>query len=175
MRYFDLFALPVAFDIDPAVLAERYRELQRVVHPDKFAHASEQEKLLAVRQTADINDAFNTLKQPLARAEYMLSERGVDLRHEQQTLQDPRFLMQQMEWREAMAELAELADPVAAIDELSDEFSQLEQQLFSTLIPRLTSSDAAELQVAADAVRKLKFVFKLHSELERIEDSLLDD
>ena len=58
-----------------------------------------------MQRAAQINDAFTTLKAPLRRAEYLLSLRGTDIRGEQQTLQDPAFLMQQLEWRERLADL----------------------------------------------------------------------
>ncbi|HXK57292.1 MAG TPA: hypothetical protein PLZ16_11665 [Gammaproteobacteria bacterium] len=48
-NYFELFGLPVGYIIDKVQLAERYRELQRVVHPDRFANASEQEKRLSMQ------------------------------------------------------------------------------------------------------------------------------
>ena len=115
MRYFELFAIPVDYNIDLATINKHYLELQRAVHPDRHANASSRDKLMAVQSTAEINDALQTLKHPVKRAEYMLSELGVDIRAEQQTLQDPMFLMQQMELREELEELATTSDPDSAI------------------------------------------------------------
>lgn len=175
MRYFELFAIPVDYNVDLATVNKNYLELQRAVHPDRHANASSRDKLLAVQNTAEINDALQTLKHPVKRAEYMLSELGVDIRAEQQTLQDPQFLMQQMELREELEELTTSADPDAAIAQFEQQIKQLDSQYSAQLAEQLASNDEQQWQLAADNIRKLKFVYKLRDELERIEDSLFDD
>ncbi|GGP46910.1 MULTISPECIES: co-chaperone HscB [Shewanella] len=174
MNYFDLFNLEPAFDIDTALLAERYRELQRAVHPDKFANDTEQQKMLSVQRTAQINDGYQTLKNPLRRAEHMLSLRGIELSHETTTLKDGAFLMQQMEWREALEDIQHSQQPQDLIDELYDSFSEFESSLSIQLATLLASNDQADALLAADQIRKLKFMAKLQDELSRIEDGLLD-
>ena len=174
MNYFDLFNVAPAFDIDTALLAERYRELQRAVHPEKFANDTEQKKLLSVQRTAQVNDGYQTLKNPLRRAEHMLSLRGIELSHETTTLKDGTFLMQQMEWREALEDITHSSDPQSSIDELYDSFAQFESVLSVKLATLLASDDNADALLAADQIRKLKFMAKLQDELARIEDSLLD-
>ncbi|MEH6462634.1 MAG: co-chaperone HscB [Shewanella psychromarinicola] len=174
MNYFDLFNVVPAFDIDTALLAERYRELQRAVHPDKFANDTEQQKRLSVQRTAQVNDGYQTLKNPLRRAEHMLSLRGIELSHETTTLKDGAFLMQQMEWREALEDIAHSSDPQSSIDELYDSFGEFESVLSAKLATLLVSDDNADALLAADQIRKLKFMAKLHDELARIEDGLLD-
>jgi molecular chaperone HscB len=175
MRYFELFAIPVDYNVDLAKVTKNYLELQRAVHPDRHANASSRDKLLAVQNTAEINDALQILKHPVKRAEYMLSELGVDIRAEQQTLQDPLFLMQQMELREELEELTTSADPDAAIAQFEQQIKQLDSQYSAQLAEQLASNDQQQWQLAADNIRKLKFVYKLRDELERIEDSLFDD
>ncbi|MGO2010378.1 MAG: co-chaperone HscB [Pseudoalteromonas sp.] len=175
MRYFELFAIPVDYNIDLATVNKHYLELQRAVHPDRHANASSRDKLLAVQNTAEINDALQTLKHPVKRAEYMLSELGVDIRSEQQTLQDPLFLMQQMELREELEELENGNDPDTAIANFEAQIKQLDKQYSNEFAAQLASNDEQQWQAAADNVRKLKFVYKLRDELERIEDSLFDD
>lgn len=175
MRYFELFAIPVDYNIDLATINKHYLELQRAVHPDRHASSNSRDKLLAVQNAAEINDALQTLKHPVKRAEYMLSELGVDIRAEQQTLQDPLFLMQQMELREELEELENAADPDAAIAQFEAQIKQLDKQYSSELAAQLASNDEQQWQAAADNIRKLKFVYKLRDELERIEDSLFDD
>ncbi|WP_298439804.1 co-chaperone HscB [uncultured Ferrimonas sp.] len=167
MNYFELFALPQGFELDTAALATRYRELQRAVHPDNFAAGSDRDRLMAVQKTAEINDAFQTLKSPLGRAEYLLRLHGVELRGETTTIKDPMFLMQQMELREALEELADAADPFAAAVELEQQFATLKQTMMAALIAQLTNR---QWQQAADHVRKLKFVDKLEQELSQLEE-----
>lgn len=174
MNYFELFKFSPAFDIDTAVLAERYRELQRAVHPDKFAHDTEQQKLLSVQRTAQVNDGYQTLKDPIRRAEHLLSLRGIDLSHETTTVKDTVFLMQQMEWREALEDIRHSTDPQESIDELYQSFAEYRAKLAHMLTAQLNSSKDEDALLAADQVRKLKFMAKLHDELTRIEDALLD-
>ncbi|WP_372931874.1 co-chaperone HscB [Shewanella putrefaciens] len=174
MNYFELFKFSPAFDIDTAVLAERYRELQRAVHPDKFAHDTEQQKLLSVQRTAQVNDGYQTLKDPIRRAEHLLSLRGIDLSHETTTVKDTVFLMQQMEWREALEDIRHSTDPQESIDELYQSFAEYRAKLTHLLTAQLNSSKDEDALLAADQVRKLKFMAKLHDELTRIEDALLD-
>ena len=175
MRYFELFSIPVDFDIDLAKVNAQYLELQRAAHPDRHSHGSERDKLLAVQKTAEINDALQTLKHPVKRAEYMLAELGVEIRGEQQTLQDPLFLMQQMELREELEDIKASSDPDAAIAKLEQHIKELNSEYSDELQSLLASQEHSAWQQAADNVRKLKFVYKLKDELERIEDELFDD
>ena len=168
MNYFELFGLPAEFALDNQTLAETYRGLQMQFHPDKFAARPERERLQAVQRAALINDALTTLKHPLSRAEYLLSLQGVELHAEQQTLKDPEFLMQQMEWREQLADIGDAPDVFAAIMAFEQELQQATADYYAGLEQQL---GAAQWQDAADTVRKLKFMTKLHTELERLEDA----
>ncbi|VTR36578.1 co-chaperone HscB [Actinobacillus pleuropneumoniae] len=69
---FALFDLPVQFELDNALLSERYLALQRQLHPDNFANGSSTEQLAAVQKSADINSALQTLKDPILRAEAII-------------------------------------------------------------------------------------------------------
>ena len=171
MNHFELFGLVEGFELDTRQLADTYRQLQTQFHPDRFATAPEREQLVAVQRAAQINDAYTTLKTPLRRAEYLLSLRGTDIRGEQQTLQDTSFLMQQLEWRERLADLKGEADPEGAIKDFRQEIGHDHQLLMQQLTLTLAAGD--EL-IAADCVRKLKFVDQLLEELERFEDSLFE-
>lgn len=175
MKYFELFDIPVQFDVDLTKVNQHYLELQKVLHPDRHASSGASQQLLAVQKTAELNDALQVLKQPLKRAEYMLAEKGVDIRAEQQTLQDPEFLMQQMELREELADISDAADPDAAIEQFEKHIKQLHQAYYEELKQHIDSSQVSALNIAADIVRKLKFIYKLREELERIEDTLFDD
>ncbi|MEO2268044.1 co-chaperone HscB [Pseudoalteromonas pernae] len=175
MRYFELFSIPVDYDIDLQKVSAHYLELQRAAHPDRHSGGSERDKLLAVQKTAEINDALQTLKHPVKRAEYMLAELGVEIRGEQQTLQDPMFLMQQMELREELEDIKSSSDPDAAIANLEQHIKELNSEYSDQLRTLLASNDENDWQKAADHVRKLKFVYKLKDELERVEDELFDD
>ncbi len=171
MNYFELFGLTPDYTVDLAAISQTYRELQKQFHPDKFATASESDKLAAMQKASQINDAFQTLKSPLRRAEYLLSLAGVDLQHEQQTLRDPAFLMQQMEWREQLEDIAHSSDPDAEIASFAKQIKTHQDTLQQQLVSELAQQG---YETAAVLVRKLKFMFKLQQELELLEESLLE-
>lgn len=179
MNYFQLFNIPVSFDVDLSELPQTYQQLQRLTHPDKFASGTEQQKLVAIQKNAQVNDAYSVLKSPLSRAEYLLSLCGIDLQHEQQTIKDTAFLMQQMEWREELAEITEQTEPLAALASLENEINQkiktdLNQLRLFLKVEGSSAEQSLAQQSAADIIRQLKFSYKMLSEIELKEDILSD-
>src|SRR5678815_5907198 len=77
-NHFQLFGLSERFRLDAAALDRAYQELQSEVHPDRYATAGETEQRLALQASARVNEAYRTLKDPVARAQYLLSLRGID-------------------------------------------------------------------------------------------------
>ncbi len=173
-NHFELFGLPVGFEIDTAQLAEKYRELQRVLHPDRFANASDRERRLSVQHAAQVNEAYQTLRSPLRRARYLLELRGVEFDDERQTHLDPEFLMAQMELREALAAVRNEADPFAALNRLLADLAREREALEAELARHLAQEDADALEAARQIVQKLQFFARLQEEAEEIEESLLD-
>lgn len=170
LTYFEIFGLQPAFQIDRAALSERYRELQREFHPDKYAAKSEREQRLAMQYAAQINEAYNTLRDPVQRAGYLLKLAGVEISPEQTTA-DAEFLMQQMMLRERLEEVRDEADPAAALDELSEEVHGLfatEQRQFAKVFA------AGDLDAGKDSLLKLQFLSKLQRQVEELEEDLLD-
>ena len=154
-NYFELFDLPVSFDIDKEKLVRCYRDLQSVVHPDKYVNASEKERRLAMQKAVQINEAFQTLKNPLSRAIYLLHLQGIDSKDSDAAAMDGEFLMTQMELRE---ELAEIQD----FDALNAFLSSTEKQM-QNLIKQLSQEfEAKNWQAASNSVSKLQFFTKLH-------------
>ncbi|MDH5931610.1 co-chaperone HscB [Vibrio splendidus] len=170
MNHFELFGLPLQFQLDGSLLSSQFRDLQRQFHPDKFAIASERDRLLAVQKAAQINDAYQVLKNPISRAEYLLVQHGEDIRGEQQTMQDPMFLMEQMELREELEDIADSSDPEDALFAFGGKVSKMYKQQLSAIQQELESEAWLE---AADRVRKLKFIAKLKNEIELVEDRLI--
>ncbi|CAH1546113.1 co-chaperone for (Fe-S) cluster biosynthesis [Vibrio jasicida] len=170
MNHFELFGLPSQFKLDGSLLSSQFRELQKRFHPDNFATASERDRLMAVQKAAQINDAYQILKQPISRAEYLLAENGIEIRGEQQTMQDPMFLMEQMELREELEEIADSSDPESALFDFDSKVSKMYKQHLVSVEKELDNSLWPE---AADRVRKLKFIAKLKNEIELVEDKLL--
>ncbi|MBV1790518.1 Fe-S protein assembly co-chaperone HscB [Marinobacterium sp. D7] len=171
-NYFELFDLEPGFEVDQALLSERYRALQKQWHPDRFAHLSERERRLAVQYTAHINEALATLKSPLRRAQYLLLLAGRDTHGESGAQLDPLFLMQQMELRERLADASEHVDPEAELDALREQADSGLRNLLDEFVSLFSKQD---LDGAEKTVRKLQFVTKLQKEIELLEDRLLDD
>ncbi|NQZ82340.1 MAG: co-chaperone HscB [Colwellia sp.] len=175
MNYFQLLGLDSQFNLDTKALAQTYQNLQRAVHPDRFAHGTEQEKLLAVKKSTLVNDAYQTLKNPIKRAEYMLVLRNVDMPSEQVSFSDNSFLMRQMELREMLAEVKHADDVDAAVLEVTQVLEAEFEQLFKTMQTQLNENTEAANALACENLRKLKFYQKLHVELDKLEDLLFDD
>ena len=114
---FELFAVPATFGQDRAVLDARWKELQREAHPDRFAAQGGAAQRLAMQWSVRINEAYQRLKNPIKRATYLCELHGAPIGAETNTAMPPEFLMQQMEWREALDE----ADDAAAFDALRAE------------------------------------------------------
>lgn len=174
LNHFQLFELPVSFAIDIPELTKRYRDLQRAVHPDRFANASDQERRLAMQRTAQLNEAFHVLKQPLLRARYMLELQGVDFNNERDTQQDPIFLMEQMELREGLEDVQSHADPLGKISETIKIIDVREKQLFTEIQSFLDSDNDEDRKTAKAVVHKLQFMHKLRQEAEDKEAALMD-
>jgi molecular chaperone HscB len=169
LNYFQLFSLPTDFIIDKQQLASTYRELQKQFHPDKFVMLPDAERLTAMQKSTEINDAYQTLKNSCLRAQYLLSLSGLDIELEQRTLQDTDFLMQQMEWRETIESFTE--DDEDDIEAFSANIQQQVNDLESDIEKQLK---AKALESTANSVRKLKFMLKLQTELEQLEEKLFD-
>jgi molecular chaperone HscB len=174
LNHFQLFAMEEQFTLDLNALSQVYQNLQKTVHPDKFAHASEQEQLLSVQKSAQINDAYQVLKDPLKRAEYLLTLRGVDMPNEQHTFGDTAFLMRQMELREMLEEVQQASDTESALETAQKELAQEYKLHFNQMEQQILANDNNINSLACNNLRKLKFYQKLNLEVDRLEEQLLD-
>lgn len=164
--YFSLFQLPRAFSLNLSELDKRYRDIQGQVHPDRFAHAGEAERRLSMQWATRVNEAYQTLRKPLERAKYLLHLAGHDLQAESNTAMPMDFLMEQMEWREAVAEARSGGD--------HHELERLHHRLSADIAGRYAEvgcllDEAGDATAAAERVRRLMFLEKL---LHEIDDAL---
>ncbi|WP_163132516.1 co-chaperone HscB [Agarivorans sp. Alg241-V36] len=171
MNHFELFSLLPSYQLDLSGLADSYRELQQQYHPDKFAAESSESQAQVMQKAAQINDAYQTLKDPLSRAQYLLSLQGLELGGEQQTINDVTFLMSQMELREQLADIEQAADPEEALDDFSKLLKQQRSDLSSSFEKAYNEQN---FELAADDVRKLKFYARLQQQLLQLEEKILD-
>jgi len=172
-NHFELFGLPLKFDVDVDDLASRYREMQRSVHPDRFASASDQDRRLSLQMTALINEAFQTLKDPVRRGRYLLSLRGVDLGDETDTAMDPAFLMEQMELREQLDEVTQADNPHKLLAELANRIEQRLHDRIEHFRGLLTEGTPEADRKARNAVREMQFLEKMRQEIDNLEEELL--
>ena len=168
---FALFDLPVAFQVDSALLNERYLALQKSLHPDNFSAASAQEQRLAIQKSAEINDALRILKDPITRADSIIAiNTGETENPEEKSSKDIGFLMQQMEWRETLENIENRKDT----DELTAFAQEINQIRHAILSELSTALDAQHWDIARAITDKLRFIKKLQAEIERVEETLLD-
>lgn len=172
-NYFELFSLPQQYVLERAELDARYRDLQRTVHPDRYASASDQERRLSMQQATHINEAYQVLKDPLRRGRYLLELRGHVIEDQQTTHQDPEFLMQQIEFREALAEIRQQDDPLQALDRLAREIQAQYRTLESELAQALDAGE--EFESAVTLVLKMQYFMRLQNEAQELEADLEDE
>lgn len=160
--YFELLGLPVQFDLDPELIDERWKAVQKAVHPDRYAAGSEVERRVAMQWASAANEAARVLRDPLKRACYLLTRQGIDLQLETNTAMPAEFLMQQMSWREDLDEARRAGDEQAVARV---------QQSWADSVRQIRDQVAAELQAqrwdaAAAAVRRWFFLQRLANDFE---------
>lgn len=170
-NYFQLFDLPVAFALDQAQLGVRYRQLQRELHPDRYAGASAHEQRLAVQYSALINEAYATLRKPLPRALYLLELAGMSREEIAGQPVDGGFLIVQMELREKLETMAALVDPEPVLDHL---VSEITADIVQHREQFALAYSTGDIPRAASACVKMQYLDKLLSEAEQIESRMVD-
>ena len=161
--HFVLFGIKPTFRLDLSDLDSRYRDIQAQVHPDRFAHAGEAERRLSMQWATHANEAYQTLKKPLERAKYLLHLAGHDIQAESNTAMPPDFLMEQMEWREGVAE-ARSAGNHHELEHLHHRLGEQMRSAYDELGDLF--DNAPDYATAADRVRRLMFLEKLLTEID---------
>jgi molecular chaperone HscB len=162
MNFFTAFDLTPSFALDSKLLAERYRELQSATHPDRFASASDAEKRAAVEKATLVNDAYRTLLDPVRRAMHLLLLKGVNGMDEKDTSMPRDFLMDQIAWRESIAD-AKLKEDTDRLEEMNVELQSVLASLGDTFSAAYTGE---HLSPATTLARKMRFTQKLIEEVD---------
>jgi molecular chaperone HscB len=173
-NYFELFDLPVNPLVNRDDLAGRYRELQRTVHPDRFAAGSDHEQRLALQYTTLVNEAYDVLSSDLKRCIYLLKLNGVEISDTDNTTVEPAFLMQQIELREALDDIDQAEKPLEELANMRAQVSSILLTLMSDFTSHLGNESAASLELATIVVRKMQYMHKLITEIDLQEEELLD-
>ncbi|MBI1195511.1 MAG: Fe-S protein assembly co-chaperone HscB [Gammaproteobacteria bacterium] len=161
--HFALFGLTATFDLDTGDLYRRYRDLQRTLHPDRFAGASPQERRLSVQMAAQLNEAYSVLSQPLTRARYLLECRNHPPQSNPKDL-DIGFLQEQILLREEWEDVRRAGDQTAIAEFQLDLKRRIEAEEaeFSRLASTVGGADA-DLELARQAFYRMQFY---HRQLE---------
>ncbi len=163
---FEIFGLSPRFDVDRAALDERWKALQREVHPDRHATADAPSQRQAMQWSVRINEAYQRLKDPLKRAAYLCELHGAPIEAENNTAMPREFLAQQMQWREALEEAQGAADLERMADEVAAKRHAMLQEL------RITADERRDWPALARQVRALMFVERFAADVENRIDLL---
>jgi len=162
-NHFELFDLAPAYSLDIERLDDSYKELQTLVHPDRYAQAAGAERRASMQWTTRVNEAYSTLKDPVQRAKHILELHGVDVGFETNTQMPTDFLLQQLETREQLEEAIQKKDS-GFLDSLRGNLmgkrKLLEAQIGESIDARKDYAHATEL------VRKLMFLQKIDDEID---------
>eukprot|EP01024_Parvocaulis_polyphysoides_P056146 TRINITY_DN5858_c1_g4_i1.p1 TRINITY_DN5858_c1_g4~~TRINITY_DN5858_c1_g4_i1.p1 ORF type:complete len:264 (-),score=43.65 TRINITY_DN5858_c1_g4_i1:102-869(-) len=158
--YFEVMGIPkITFDIDLQQLDKRYKALQFLLHPDKFEVKSDKERQYSLQQASLVNSAYNTLKNPLARAKYLCKLYGWQTQEEEEgTIEDPELLMQIMEEREAVEETADQQ----LLQNMRQSNMQKQSQLADSLASAFQNDQREEIK---RLVTELTYVVRLGEEI----------
>ncbi len=149
---FELFGLPQRFGQDRAAIDARWKELQREAHPDRFAAQGAAAQRVAMQWSVRINEAYQRLKDPLKRAAYLCELGGAPINAENNTAMPAQFLIEQMEWREALDEAQGEAD----LESLDEQLNRSRRETLQRIEQLL--DDQRDPAGAAQQVRGLMFV-----------------
>jgi molecular chaperone HscB len=157
---FELFGLPERFAQARPEIDQRWKDLQREMHPDRFAAQAASAQRRAMQWSVRINEAYQRLKDPLKRAAYLCELRGAAVNAENNTAMPAAFLMQQMAWREALDE----ASSAAELDGLEQQIQTSHQAALQACASLL--DEQADAAGAVQQVRALMFIERFRADLQ---------
>jgi molecular chaperone HscB len=161
-NYFQLFGLKPAFEIDRAQLQAEQRRLQASYHPDRHVNASERDKRISMQVASWVNQAFETLQDPVKRSRYLLELGGADIPDDSTTTSDTGFLMEQLEIREAVEACREADDGLHRSRQIEAQLTQRARGLAEEFVSAYEVSDFAN---AIQAYRKMQFLQRIQQQL----------
>lgn len=171
-NYFELFGLPLRFEVEERELAERYKNLQRQLHPDTVTTADERLKRFAVQSAAHVNEAYRILRDPLGRAGYLLQQQGYRLDGVTGRQLPAEFLMRQIQLREELETVPGAENPWECLLDLRERIGREIATHYDSFREQMRSQD---YPAAGDTVRKLQFFHKLQNEMDELQFELEED
>ena len=179
--HFQVLGLPQSHFLAPAAIEERFKELNKKLHPDRFAQKTPRERRMSLEWTTAVNDAFRTLKDPLKRATYLVKLNGIDVEKESgpdaMRRLSPVFLEEVLEQREVLEE-AKAAKDLAKVRALAQSAQARTDAALGALSAALkrfeASSDRSALEQAGASLAALKYFSRFQEEVEAIEMAALE-
>ncbi|MGC4122349.1 MAG: Fe-S protein assembly co-chaperone HscB [Myxococcales bacterium] len=178
--YFEVLGLPASYFLEASAIEERFKDLNKKLHPDRFAQKEPRERRMSLEWTTQVNDAYRALKDPLKRATYFVKQQGIDVEKESgknaMSRLPPEFLMQVMDDREALEE-AKAAKDLDKVRALASGIEQRQAgvvESLTTALKAFESGQTAALEKAGGALAVLKYFSKFHEEVEAIEMAALE-
>ncbi|WP_253253819.1 Fe-S protein assembly co-chaperone HscB [Acidithiobacillus marinus] len=156
--------------MDPQTLRQRVLDLQKMLHPDRFAHADGTARRYSLEWSTRLNEALAILRDPLKRADYLLQAQGVDALGENVKVADPALLMSQMMYRERLEDLVAAKDQ-QGLEDLRTEVDAAANAAVEKLGILLKTLPCSQSDAAAALLRELQFLDKLQDEIDRSEES----
>lgn len=165
-NYFELFGIEPAYAVNKQTIEEVYLRLQMLLHPDRFAAASEQQQRIAAQQSAYLNEAYAVLTDDCSRADYLLQLQGHTVNPDA-SMSDNDFLLQQMEYRERLETAAteQSGQQALALDsDISTQSSEISRNFARAYTGKMFDE-------AQSLLAQMRFMKKLKAEIKTIIDS----
>ena len=169
--YFELFGLEPAFDLDVRHLQAEQQRLQASYHPDRFIGADDKDKRLSTQIASWVNQAYETLQDPVKRSRYLLEISGATIPDDSKTTSDHEFLMEQIELREEVESCRHGDDPLQQCEQIESKLAQRARELASEFVTHFESRD---LDAAMLSSRKMQFIQRIQHQLSELQFELED-
>lgn len=169
--YFELFGLEPAFDLDVGVLRSEQQRLQATYHPDRYIGSDDRDKRLSTQIASWINQAYETLQDPVKRSRYLLEISGATIPDDSSTTSDTTFLMEQIELREEVESCRQGNDPLQDCQQIEAKLMQRADQLAAEFVSQFESGD---LDAAVSSSRKMQFIQRIQHQLAELQFELED-
>lgn len=173
---FDVFGLAPAARLDRSSLRKRLLELQRLMHPDFHGQAGSALQGIAEHNTAELNAAFEVLRDEAKRASYLVEYLGGPSESDERQMPQA-FLMEVMDWNEALEELkAEVEDAPDEVARRSADFraelnlerARLIESVLDALEAQLESPDPAALAPIRQELNAVRYIDRAQDEANQI-------
>ncbi|KAH8295664.1 hypothetical protein KR018_002422 [Drosophila ironensis] len=165
INYFDLLSFPAKFPLEAQKLTQSFRQLQTLVHPDKYSNKTSREQTNSADWSSLINKAYKTLATPIERGQYLLHLAGEQMPQDNSAL-NKEFLMAMMERNEAVEE----AEDAKSLGDLN---AQIIEELEGLSAKLSSQFEAKDLQGVKETLVEMKYLLSIQSSIKQKQQSLL--